>query len=65
MHLISLKDWSPADIIDAVEESIDIKNYPDKYRSAMNGLSLSLLFQKTSTRTRCAGEVGMKTDSIS
>ncbi len=59
MHLISLKDWSPADIIDAVEESIDIKNYPDKYQSAMNGLSLSLLFQKTSTRTRCAGEVGM------
>ena len=59
MHLISLKDWSPTDIIDAVEESIDIKNYPDKYRSAMNGLSLSLLFQKTSTRTRCAGEVGM------
>lgn len=59
MHLISLKDWSQSDIIDVVEESIDIKNYPEKYRSAMNGLSLALLFQKTSTRTRCAGEVGM------
>ena len=25
----------------------------------MRGRSLALLFQKTSTRTRCAGEVGM------
>jgi ornithine carbamoyltransferase len=59
MHLISIKDWSQSELVNVVEESIDIKNHPKKYTSAMSGLSLALLFQKTSTRTRCAGEVGM------
>ena len=59
MHLISLKDWAREDILDVVERSMDIKRFPDKYKDLMRGRSLALLFQKTSTRTRCAGEVGM------
>ena len=59
MHLISLKDWTRKDILDVVERSIEIKHFPDKFGDLMRGRSLALLFQKTSTRTRCAGEVGM------
>ena len=59
MHLISLKDWSTTDVIEIVEGGIGMKKHPERYASSMSGRSLTLLFQKTSTRTRCAGEVGM------
>lgn len=59
MHLITLKDWSETEILETVENCIKIKNHPEKYRHAATGLSLALLFQKTSTRTRCAGEIGI------
>ncbi len=59
MHLNTLKDWSHEDVRETVENSIKIKKHPEKYRHAANGLSLALLFQKTSTRTRCAGEIGI------
>ena len=59
MHLISLKDWTREDILDVVEKSIEVKRFPERYDDLMRGRSLALLFQKTSTRTRCAGEVGM------
>ena len=59
MHLITLKDWPETDILETVENCLKIKNYPEKYRHTAEGLSLALLFQKTSTRTRCAGEIGI------
>ena len=59
MHLITLKDWSETEIRETVDNCIKIKNHPEKYRHATAGLSLALLFQKTSTRTRCAGEIGI------
>jgi len=57
--LVTLKDWSTEDVISVVESSLELKENPDKYAAAMSGQSLALLFQKTSTRTRCAGEIGM------
>lgn len=59
MHLVTLKDWSTHDILDAVDRGLDIKRDPAKQAGAMTGQTLAMLFQKTSTRTRCAGEVGM------
>lgn len=59
MHLITLNPWSETDIFQMVEESLNIKKYPEKYRHAVGEKSLCLLFQKTSTRTRCAGEIGI------
>lgn len=59
MHLITLKNWTETDILDTVENGIHIKNYPEKYWHAIGEKSLALLFQKTSTRTRCAGEIGI------
>ena len=59
MHLITLNPWSETEILETVENSLNIKNHPEKYRHAVSGRSLCLLFQKTSTRTRCAGEIGI------
>ena len=59
MNLVSLKNWSTEDIIEVIQSSIAIKNNPAQYADATNQRSLAMLFQKTSTRTRCAGEVGM------
>lgn len=58
MHLITLKDWSPADIQQAVELGLAVKATPQHYANALSGRTVVLLFQKTSTRTRCAGEIG-------
>jgi ornithine carbamoyltransferase len=60
MDLISLKNWSTEDVIGVVEESIAIKKNPAQYKNVLNGYGIALLFQKTSTRTRCSGEVGME-----
>lgn len=59
MHLVTLKDWSTADIDDVVDRSLEIKKQPQRFAAALSGQTLAMLFQKTSTRTRCAGEVGM------
>ena len=59
MNLVSLKNWSTEDVVEVVEGSIAIKNNPERYANTTSRRSLAMLFQKTSTRTRCAGEVGM------
>jgi ornithine carbamoyltransferase len=59
MHLINFKDLSDQQFLDMIDEGIEIKNNPEKYRSALDGKSLALIFQKTSTRTRVSFEVGM------
>ena len=59
MHLITLKDWSQEDILQVVEEGIALKGDPSRARDALAGRTLALLFQKTSTRTRCSGEIGI------
>ncbi len=58
MHLITLKDWSSADVQQAVELGLAVKATPQHYADALSGRTVVLLFQKTSTRTRCAGEIG-------
>jgi ornithine carbamoyltransferase len=59
VHLVTLKDWSAAQILAAVDASIALRRDPGKYAQALAGRTLALLFQKTSTRTRCAGEIGI------
>ena len=58
-HLITLKDWSGDDIRQVVQEGIALKQDPTRGRGALTHRTLALLFQKTSTRTRCSGEIGM------
>ena len=58
MHLITLKEWSSEDVLQVVEQSLALKNDPQRYAESLSGRSVALLFQKTSTRTRCAAEIG-------
>src|SRR3990170_7044813 len=59
MHLTMLKEWSSNQIEDTVEKSIEIKKNPNRYRRALRDKSLTMIFQKTSTRTRVSFEVAM------
>ena len=58
-HLVTLKDWTAEEIVQVVEAGIAVKKDPQAYAQALSGKSCALLFQKTSTRTRCSAEVGM------
>jgi len=59
MHLLALKDWTPKQIEEVIDNSIAIKKNPEKYRAALRDKSLAMIFQKTSTRTRVSFEVAM------
>ena len=59
MHLLALKDWTPKQIEEVIDKSIEIKKNPAKYRTALRDKSLAMIFQKTSTRTRVSFEVAM------
>ncbi|MBE0511636.1 ornithine carbamoyltransferase [Candidatus Bathyarchaeota archaeon] len=59
MHLLTLKNWTPEQIEEVIDKSIEIKRKPDEYRTALKDKSLAMIFQKTSTRTRTSFEVAM------
>jgi len=58
-HLVSLKDYSRADIDEIFALTDKLKQEPLAYREALRGKSLAMIFQKPSTRTRVSFEVGM------
>jgi len=59
VHLLTLRDWSSKEINQIVDNSLEIKNNPEEYEFALEGKSLAMIFQKTSTRTRLSFEVAM------
>jgi len=58
-HLISLETYSRADIEELLVLAARIKATPQAYRSALAGLTLAMIFEKPSTRTRVSFEAGM------
>lgn len=58
-HLISLMDWSTDDIEEVLSLAASVKAEPARYRTALAGKTLGMVFQKKSTRTRVSFEVGM------
>ena len=58
-HLINFKNWSREELFEIIDKSIEIKKNPERYRNALEGKSLAMIFQKTSTRTRVSFEVAM------
>jgi ornithine carbamoyltransferase len=59
MHLINFKELSGQQLMEMIDKALEVKRTPEKYRTALNGKSLAMIFQKTSTRTRVAFEVAM------
>ncbi|OIP96183.1 hypothetical protein AUK40_05230 [Candidatus Wirthbacteria bacterium CG2_30_54_11] len=61
MHdLMNFKSLSKSDLEIIIDLSLRIKQTPQAFTEALQGKKLALLFQKTSTRTRCSAEMGMK-----
>ena len=59
MHLINFKELSGQQLMEIIDKAIEVKHNPEKYRTALDGKSLAMIFQKTSTRTRVSFEVAM------
>jgi len=59
MHLINFKELTSQQLNALVDLGIEVKHSSGKYRKALEGKSLALIFQKTSTRTRVSFEVAM------
>jgi ornithine carbamoyltransferase len=58
-HLISLKDWSPEQILDVLKLAEQIKTAPEHYADALKGKTLLMIFEKPSLRTRISFETGI------
>ena len=59
MHLLNFKELSGQQLTEMVDKGVEIKRDHGKYGRALDGKSLALIFQKTSTRTRVSFEVAM------
>ncbi|MFW6139540.1 MAG: ornithine carbamoyltransferase [Spirochaetota bacterium] len=59
-HLISIDELSAEEIKKIINTAANIAQHPETYAHSLEGRTLLLLFQKTSTRTRIAFEAGMK-----
>jgi ornithine carbamoyltransferase len=59
MHLINFKELNGQQLTEIVDKGVEIKHDPHKHRKSLDGMSLALIFQKTSTRTRISFEVAM------
>lgn len=59
MHLINFKHLTGNQLMEIVDESIQVKRRPEEYQRVLDGKSLAMIFQKTSTRTRVSFEVAM------
>ena len=58
-HFLSLKDWSPEELVGLFDLAAGLKAQPEGWAEALKGRSLAMIFQKPSTRTRVSFEVGM------
>ena len=56
---IEVHDYTAAEILDIFRLARDMKKNRGKYASALEGQTLAMIFEKSSTRTRVSFEVGM------
>lgn len=59
MHLINFKSLTGQQLLEIVDKAIEVKGNPEYYKRVLDGCSLAMVFQKTSTRTRVSFEVAM------
>ena len=58
-HLINFKAWSGRELRQILDLAIKVKRNQKDYWQALDHLTLGMIFQKTSTRTRVSFEVAM------
>lgn len=56
---LSLQDFTPPEMEALLQLALRVKAQPASYRSALEGKTLAMLFEKPSLRTRATFEVGM------
>ncbi|RLG29949.1 ornithine carbamoyltransferase [Methanosarcinales archaeon] len=59
MHLISASDLKREEIYNLLDLAAMMKESRDSYRDTLKGMSLAMIFEKQSTRTRVSFEVAM------
>jgi ornithine carbamoyltransferase len=57
--LLTGMEWTPAQVRSFLQLAADVKQHPDRYRGALAGRFLALIFEKPSLRTRVTFEVGV------
>ena len=57
--LLTGMEWSPTQVRELLHLAADVKAHPDRYRGALAGRFLALIFEKPSLRTRVTFEVGI------
>ena len=57
--LISIHDLSAEEVEALFQLAANVKARPERYRTALAGQTLAMIFEKSSTRTRVSFEVGM------
>ena len=56
---IEVHDYTAAEVMQIFELARDMKAKPKKFKDALEGQTLAMIFEKSSTRTRVSFEVGM------
>jgi ornithine carbamoyltransferase len=56
---IEIHDYTADEVHEIFELARDMKAAPEKFRSTLQGQTLAMIFEKSSTRTRVSFEVGM------
>ncbi len=56
---IEIHDYSAAEVMEIFKLAAEMKARPKKFRDALEGQTLGMIFEKSSTRTRVSFEVGM------
>src|SRR5215211_1263882 len=56
---IEIHDYTGDEVLELFELARDIKANPKKFNATLQGQTLAMIFEKSSTRTRVSFEVGM------
>ena len=58
--LLTGGEWSAAAVRELYHLAADVKGHPERFRSALAGRSIAMIFEKPSLRTRVTFEVGIR-----
>ncbi|HVS02130.1 MAG TPA: ornithine carbamoyltransferase [Thermoanaerobaculia bacterium] len=58
-HFLSIHDLTAGEVEQIFNLAADVKREPQRFRTALAGRSLAMIFEKSSTRTRVSFEVGI------